>query len=455
MFTFAWESTFGEYGYIRSYTDAFANGSWNSIQSPGRYTYTEDAPTELSIIGQGLLDVYEKDVTLENHKFSDDITSYLEAEKRALAGIEGLADDTKTALIASNQEKQSDIAILASAFDAVLQGAKGAVTTSIHHSELEAFATEQKEILLKQATDSHNALLAAGLTEEQKETLNKAHLEEKQALEDKLNKTIEDLNKTVEQRHELIRWLLAGKRMQMKSRNPSVTMTGAMQDEVHTLRQAIEAGDVQPLTGSMKSPSGLQIDVNKDSNGQLTFSMTFPNLGSGRNFFTHPRHNSKADLLHQAHLIRATGAKKITTNITHTNKEMAKQLAREAFEAALQAGFLNTESHRNITIKIQGQPMSEAELFEHVYTDKTGNEHKSNLSKSAEWIQKGVDARAKSQPSDVHREEASKTLKSALDLVKKDLTAKQSANTANTEEPTTLSPPPPSPLPTTLAGGGS
>ncbi|MCH9715642.1 MAG: hypothetical protein K0U52_00960, partial [Gammaproteobacteria bacterium] len=85
-----------------------------------------------------------------------------------------------------------------------------------------------------------------------------------------------------------------------------------------------------------------------------------------------------------------------------------------------------------------GKEMHEDALFEHVFRDKQGHEHKSNVSKCGEWARIGAEARQKSLPSERHQKEANQILKHALTQVKEELT--QNNDTASSDEATILSP---------------
>ena len=141
-------------------------------------------------------------------------------------------------------------------------------------------------------------------------------------------------------------------------------MTGTDQIKVQKLHKAIQAKNVDAIknAGGLETQSGIPITVGtvgEDDKKQLTFSIKFPAAWWHAGYYTAAKHNSKADLLFQAALVRGTGAKTIVTNINHTNPTIATQLAREAFEAALEIGYQRDE----ITIKKNGAVIAEKDLF--------------------------------------------------------------------------------------------
>jgi|GEM_PF-2286756 len=123
-----------------------------------------------------------------------------------------------------------------------------------------------------------------------------------------------------------------------------------------------QAGFFLGLTGynpGLTALSGKKITVTADGQG-LGFSMDFPRPIFDPGYYTSSQHNTKGDLLSMAELVKATGAKSITGTITCDNPKMARRLAQEAYEAALEVGF----DEEKITIYMNGQKMTAETLFQ-------------------------------------------------------------------------------------------
>ncbi len=204
-----------------------------------------------------------------------------------------------------------------------------------------------------------------------KQDLLDAQAEAKKQLEEDFNKTITAFDKAAQRERELIGWLAAAecaRRLSATSSDPgyTVVMTAEEQERVKKLHEAIQKKDATTLSKlGLYGPSGLPILPSQDADGQLTFSITFPSAWWGRGYYSDPKHNSKADLLFQAALVRGTGAETIVTNIAHSNDAIARQLAREAFEAAREVGYKYSDKAEDneITIQINGTTISRKDLF--------------------------------------------------------------------------------------------
>jgi len=125
-----------------------------------------------------------------------------------------------------------------------------------------------------------------------------------------------------------------------------------------------QAGFFLGLTGynpGLTALSGKKITVTADGQG-LGFSMDFPRPIFDPGYYTSSQHNTKGDLLSMAELVKATGAKSIIGTITCDNPKMARRLAQEAYEAALEAGF----DKDKITISMNGQEMTAETLFQDI-----------------------------------------------------------------------------------------
>jgi hypothetical protein len=149
-----------------------------------------------------------------------------------------------------------------------------------------------------------------------------------------------------------------------------VTFTGNDQYFIKQLHEAFRGKDadaINHINGGLASMSGRSIKATKVENG-LAFGMNFPRFGShpysDSKYYTSEQHNTKADLLCMAELVRATGSKTIEINLNHRNPDIAKQLARQAYAACQEAGFSpidNSEEGKKkpqeITIILNGQPV--------------------------------------------------------------------------------------------------
>ncbi len=238
----------------------------------------------------------------------------------------------------------------------------------------------------------------------------KTELEEAQAkarttLDEAFGKTVTAFHKAAQRERDLISWLAAVERGKRKALEQSifsgdpgydVMMTGTDQEKVKRLHKAIQTKDVQGIeqAGGLETQSGIPIAVGQDANGQLTFNIKFPAAWWHRGYYTDAKHNSKADLLFQAALVRGTGAETIVTNIQHSNETVAKQLAREAFEAAREIGY----ERKEITIKLNGAVIEEKDLF----TESLDDVHhmgqqppQLNVDKSEEFARLAKQAQAK------------------------------------------------------------
>lgn len=137
-------------------------------------------------------------------------------------------------------------------------------------------------------------------------------------------------------------------------------ITPNTQQALHELNG--QAGFFLGLTGynpGLTALSGKKITVTADGQG-LGFSMDFPRPIFDPGYYTSSQHNTKGDLLSMAELVKATGAESIIGTITCDNPKMARRLAQEAYEAALEVGF----DEKKITIYMNGQEMTAETLFQ-------------------------------------------------------------------------------------------
>jgi len=148
-------------------------------------------------------------------------------------------------------------------------------------------------------------------------------------------------------------------------------------------RQAA-ANTINELTGydpGFKSLSGQKITVSADDQG-LGFSLDFPRAIFDPGFYTSSEHNTKADLVCLAELVRASGAKNIEMTVNNSfSPDKAKRLAREAWESALETGF----SKDQITINMNGQLITEKNIQDILYTTQDKNQNKQDKSVSSKF----------------------------------------------------------------------
>ena len=130
--------------------------------------------------------------------------------------------------------------------------------------------------------------------------------------------------------------------------------------------QSKDAGSVGHYLGlagwdpGLLSLSGQSINVTANGQG-LGFALDFPRPIFSPGFYTNSAHNTKADLVCLAELVRASGSETIITSVTCKNDERALKLAQEAYEAALEVGFPDDK----ITINVNGKAMSHDDLYKH------------------------------------------------------------------------------------------
>lgn len=107
------------------------------------------------------------------------------------------------------------------------------------------------------------------------------------------------------------------------------------------------------------SLSGRKINVGANDQG-LTFQMSFPAPLFSPGYYLSREHNTKADLVCMAELIKATGAKNIYFNIDCRNPKRKQQLMQEAYEAALEVGDFES-------ITINGEKITKENMHEKLY----------------------------------------------------------------------------------------
>jgi hypothetical protein len=268
-----------------------------------------------------------------------------------------------------------------------------------------------------------------------KTALAESEKETKDTLEKNLNDTLTDMHRIAQQKRDLIGWLAASNRAQARYRNAGplgshpkqdydVRMTPKDKETVDQLATAIQANNAETFKHlELKTPSDTPIAVGNDDKGKLTFNINFPDATNRPGYYTNARHNTKADLLFQAGLVKSTGAKSIVTNITHNDPKLVKQLAREALEAAREVGYPDDK----ITIKIRGDEQKHEDLIKYTDPKKTnarGEAVQYNVDKSEALIgtQKHAQRDAISQQ---------KIIKDTLDKLKAEgITKEQAAGPA-------------------------
>ncbi len=104
------------------------------------------------------------------------------------------------------------------------------------------------------------------------------------------------------------------------------------------------------------SATGRVIDHNKEDG---SFRITLPNHFFRPDYYSDPNNNTKKDIASIVEKIKAQGHTAITISIEHKTPEHALELARESYEAALEAGF----EPQNINIHMNGKKMTQDDLF--------------------------------------------------------------------------------------------
>ncbi|MDF1826802.1 MAG: hypothetical protein P1U39_00765 [Legionellaceae bacterium] len=107
--------------------------------------------------------------------------------------------------------------------------------------------------------------------------------------------------------------------------------------------------------------SGRKINVVAADQG-LSFQMNFPIPLFSPGYYLSREHNTKADLVSMADLIKQTGAKNIYFNIDCRDPEMRQRLKQEAYEAALEVGDFDS-------ITINGEKITKDNMHEKLYQD--------------------------------------------------------------------------------------
>ena len=105
--------------------------------------------------------------------------------------------------------------------------------------------------------------------------------------------------------------------------------------------------------------TGRKIEIQKQANGQSSFSMKLPNHLLSSGYYRGSNNKVKADLMGIAGAIRASGSETITMKIQHKDQEKGMELIRAAYEASIEAGF----DPKKITLELNGKPVSASEAF--------------------------------------------------------------------------------------------
>lgn len=135
-----------------------------------------------------------------------------------------------------------------------------------------------------------------------------------------------------------------------------VSASFSLQEPNRALFYGMQIQDLHTL----RTVTGRLIDVKKNPDGSLSaFSMTLPNRLLSSSYYKSAHNNVKADIKSITDAVYATGKTTVTANIEHKDPEHALELARVAYEAALESGF----DEKHITIKVNGQEKKAAELF--------------------------------------------------------------------------------------------
>ncbi|MDF1678844.1 MAG: hypothetical protein P1U32_09145 [Legionellaceae bacterium] len=242
--------------------------------------------------------------------------------------------------------------------------------TTYEEEDVEVYKDTKEPVNASSAPNGPDAIDVDALAKE----LQSAQKDARKKFEDDLNNTVNALQVAAQRERDLIGWLAASecaqRRLQQQTFFSKPTsdytslMTGDVQLKVKQLHTAIQEKSVEKIeqAGGIRTPSGQGIQVGKSENGQLTFSIKFPGLLTNRGYYTNARHNTKADLLFQAALVRGTGAPTIITDISHTNLAMRQQLIQEAYDAAIEIGYKPDE----ITITANGSKVDPKDIHKRV-----------------------------------------------------------------------------------------
>jgi hypothetical protein len=146
-----------------------------------------------------------------------------------------------------------------------------------------------------------------------------------------------------------------------------VTFTGNDQhfiEQLHAAFRGKNADAINSINGGLASMSGRSIKATKGEDNSLSFGMSFPSWNSDSRYYTNEQHNTKADLLCMAELVRNTGAKTIEIHFNYRNPKIAEQLVREAYAACQEAGYSPIDESeegkkkpQEITIILNGKPV--------------------------------------------------------------------------------------------------
>jgi hypothetical protein len=135
-----------------------------------------------------------------------------------------------------------------------------------------------------------------------------------------------------------------------------VSASFTLQEPNRALFHGMEIKDLHTL----RTVTGRLIDVKKNPDGSLSsFSMTLPNRILSSSYYKSAHNNVKADMKSITDAVYATGKTAVTANIEHKDPEHALELARAAYEAALESGF----DEKHITIRVNGQEKKAEDLF--------------------------------------------------------------------------------------------
>jgi len=142
----------------------------------------------------------------------------------------------------------------------------------------------------------------------------------------------------------------------------------------------------------LTSLSGKRIKVTANDQG-LGFAIDFPSPLLDPNYWISPENYPRADLRCMAELIKATGAKTITTTIKSgmfANPERELRLAQQAWEENLAAGF----KEEKITIKMGDRTMTKEQLFPQSEEDKKAGRPNAKLQRAESFQKTAAEARA-------------------------------------------------------------